>query len=49
MNVWIERINIASGNESAESLSRAQTMPASSEGRRDDSKKKGFFTLGKKK
>jgi len=49
MNRWIDRIKVASGDESAHSLSRAQTMPASSDDRRDEPKKRSFFTLGKKK
>jgi len=49
MNNWIGQINAVAGSESAASSSRAQTMPASSEVRRDESKKRGFFTLGKKK
>jgi len=49
MNSWISRINAAAGSDSTASSSRAQTMPASSEGRRDEPKKRGFFTLGKKK
>jgi len=49
MNNWIGRINTAAGSESAAAASRAQTMPASSEGRRDEPKRRSFFTLGKKK
>jgi len=49
MNNWIERINAAAGSDAASSLSRAQTMPASSEGRREEPKRRSFFTLGKKK
>jgi len=49
MNNWISRINASTGAESAATVSRAQTMPASSEGRRDEPKKRSFFTLGKKK
>jgi len=49
MNNWIASINAAAGVDAAAASSRAQTMPASSEGRRDEPKKRGFFTLGKKK
>ena len=49
MNSWIECINAAAGSESAAASSGAQTMPASSEGRRDEPKRRSFFTLGKKK
>jgi len=49
MNGWIDRINATAGSESAAATSGAQTMPASSEGRRDEPKRRSFFTLGKKK
>ena len=47
MNFWIGRLNHASGTE-AGSPTRAQTMPASGE-RKDEPKRRSFFTLGKKK
>jgi len=49
MSLWIGRINTAAGVDAAASSSRAQTMPASSEGRREEPKRRSFFTLGKKK
>lgn len=49
MNNWIGRINAASGSDPDASPSRAQTMPATVEGHRDEPKKRSFFTLGKKK
>jgi spectrin beta len=47
MNAWISKIRSVAGSEAA-SPARAQTLPASSE-RKDEPKKRTFFTLGKKK
>ena len=47
MNLWLRKINNMSGQEGA-SPSRAQTLPADA-GKRDEHKKRSFFTLGKKK
>jgi len=47
MNSWISKLNGAVGAEA--SPSRAQTLPASSDGKKDEPKRRSFFTLGKKK
>lgn len=49
MNTWITKVNSVTGAESSSSAGKAQTMPASAEGRRDEPKKRSFFTLAKKK
>lgn len=43
------KINSSSGAEYGSSAGKAQTMPVSGEGRRDEPKKRSFFTLAKKK
>lgn len=49
MNAWIQKLMQASGLD-ASSPTRAQTLPAmSSEGRKEESKRRSFFTMGKKK
>jgi len=49
MNNWISVLSSASGADAA-SPTRAQTLPAgSAEGRKDEPKRRSFFTLGKKK
>lgn len=48
MSSWIQRISHASGAEAA-SPTRAQTLPSTSEGRKDEPKRRSFFTMGKKK
>ena len=48
MNAWIQHITRVSGAEAA-SPTRAQTMPSTSEAKKDEPKKRGFFTMGKKK
>jgi len=51
MNSWMGKINSASGTgEAAMSPTKAQTLPLHPEGSRsEEPKKRGFFTLGKKK
>jgi len=51
MNTWMGKINSASGTgEASMSPVRAQTLPVHAEGSRsEEPKKRGFFTLGKKK
>jgi len=52
MNSWIGKMNACSGTDSS-SPSRAMTLPTGSSssagGKGDDSKRRSFFTLGKKK
>jgi len=48
MTLWIQKINGAAGVEES-SPGRAQTLPSGAEGKKDESKKRGFFTLSKKK
>jgi len=47
MNQWVRGIQDVSQGESA-GPSRAQTLPASSVEKKDEPKKRGFFTLKKK-
>jgi hypothetical protein len=52
MNAWMSKVNAASGASGDQSTSpaRASTLPTSVEGpRSEEPKKRGFFTLGKKK
>ena len=52
MNAWIGKINSSAGggDVGSSSAGRSQTMPASVEAaRKDEQKKRSFFTLGKKK
>jgi len=51
MNIWMAKLNSASGAaEAATSPVRAQTLPLRAESSRsEEPKKRGFFTLGKKK
>ena len=49
MNTWIRKILANAGEPDGGSPGRAQTMPASSEMRKDEPKRRSFFTLGKKK
>jgi len=51
MNAWMGKINSASGvGEASMTPTRAQTLPLHAEGSRsEEPKKRGFFTLGKKK
>lgn len=51
INLWVGRLNTGAGADSS-SPTRAQTLPAGASrdsGRSDDSKRRSFFTLGKKK
>jgi len=49
--MWMGRINIASvAGEASMSPMKAQTLPLHAEGSRsEEPKKRGFFTLGKKR
>jgi len=50
MNTWMTKINSASGTgETSMSPIRAQTLPLAESSRSEEPKKRGFFTLGKKK
>lgn len=52
MNAWMSKVNAASGTSGEQSTSpaRASTLPTSVESpRSEEPKKRGFFTLGKKK
>jgi len=51
MNTWMGKINSASGiGDVSMSPVRAQTLPLHGEGlRSEEPKKRGFFTLGKKR
>lgn len=52
MDSWIAQVSTVTGTETAAAAGRAQTMPAKMEGSSSDKeqkKKGGFFTLGKKK
>jgi len=48
MMTWIHSVSAASGAESG-SPTRAQTLPAQSGDRKDEHKRRSFFTLGKRK
>ncbi|KAL5008468.1 hypothetical protein ScPMuIL_014049 [Solemya velum] len=48
MDFWIQRIQQVSGVEGTSMPSKSQTLPAKSEEKRDEHKKKSFFTLKKK-
>jgi len=50
MNAWMGKVNAASGASEASSPLRTQTLPIHAEGSRsEETKKRGFFTLGKKR
>jgi hypothetical protein len=51
MTMWIQKINTATGGGSdvESSPARAHTLPSGVDPKKDESKKRGFFTLGKKK
>jgi len=51
MNAWMGKINSASAaGEASMSPVKAQTLPLHAEGSRsEEPKKRGFFTLGKKR
>ncbi|XP_042895897.1 spectrin beta chain [Parasteatoda tepidariorum] len=46
MNTWLQRLQAAFGSEGSAGPSRSQTLPAGE--KKDEHKKKGFFTLKKK-
>jgi spectrin beta len=48
MNHWVRGIDKLSQEAAGAGPSRAQTLPASSAEKKDEPKKRGFFTLKKK-
>ncbi len=48
MNIWVKGIQEVTQEAAGAGPSRAQTLPASSMEKKDEPKKRGFFTLKKK-
>lgn len=50
MNDWIHKVNTASGVDVGPSHpTRSQTLPSAVDSKAEEPKKRGFFTLSKKK